>query len=155
NSIAALHVEQINGSDFAVGVNSNDTLFLTNNITGDVGVTVSLGNGDNTLNLAAGANTFADIFSVQHINGTVSGDTLTLNGSAFVNNGGPTVDLGDGNDTLSFGGVGLTLTALNIEHIVGTAVNDGLTLLNTVNGLDISLGGGTTGFLNLAAGANT
>jgi hypothetical protein len=43
-----------------------------------LGVTVNLAQGNNTLNLAAGLNSLVDIYSVQHVNGTASADTLTL-----------------------------------------------------------------------------
>ena len=111
------NVENISGNDFS-GTASDDTLTLLNDVSG---VTVNLGQGDNTLNLAAGSNSFADLFNVDHVNGTASDDVLTLTDGVFTPDNNPIVDLGGGDNTLNFGAQGISLTALNIQHINGNA----------------------------------
>jgi hypothetical protein len=150
NSLSAANIENIGSSDFS-GAASNDTLTLLNDVSG---LTVNLQQGNNTLNLAAGTNSFVDIYSVQHVNGTSSDDTLTLTDQVYETGGNPIVDLGAGHDVLSFGSQYETLTAVNIEQINGNALDNGLTLKATVTGLAIDLGAGAD-ILNLANGANS
>src|SRR5262249_10875634 len=128
NSVSVAGVSGISASDFDMAHPINDTLTLLNDVSN---MTVNLQLGDNTLVLAAGANSFPNPFNVQHVIGSASA-----------------------NDILSFGGNFVSMTSVGIEHIVGTAANDQLTLNNNVDGLDISLGGGSSS-LQLAAGANT
>ena len=96
NSVSVTNVENLNGSDFAAGSVSNDTLTLLNDVTG---LQVNLANGSNTLNLAAGANSFAGIFNVDTINGTASDDSLSVANGLFTPNNDLSIDLGAGNDT--------------------------------------------------------
>ena len=148
NSLSVTNVQNINGTDFS-GAPSNHTLTLLNDVSG---VSINLGQGTNTLDLAAGSNTLANAF-VQTINGTASDDTLTLATNPF----NVTVDLGGGNDTLDIlAGTGFfsSLTLLNVEHLAGSAGDDFITLLNNVNGLSIDLGAGNN-TLSLANGSNT
>ena len=148
NSLSVTNVQNINGTDFS-GAPSNDTLTLLNDVSG---VSINLGQGTNTLDLAAGSNTLTNAF-VQTINGTSSDDTLTLVSNPF----NVTVDLGGGNDTLDIlAGTGFfsSLSLLNVEHLTGSAGDDSIALLNNVNGLSVDLGAGNN-TLGLANGSNT
>ncbi len=98
NSISVTNVENISSSDFSTS--SNDSLTLLNDVSG---LTVNLGNGSNTLNLFGGTNSFVDIFNVHQVNGTASDDVLSVSDTIGNQDGNPIVDLGGGNDTLSFG----------------------------------------------------
>ena len=151
NSVSASNIENLNGSDFATGSLSNDTLSLLNNVTG---LSVNLANGINTLNLAAGANAFVNIFSVDTINGTASDDSLSIANGLYSPNNDVSIDLGAGNDTLTvssqFGGFALH----NVEHMVVTSANAFYTLTNDQSGLAIDFGGGNSG-LQIAAGSNS
>ena len=128
---------------------------MLNNVSGGT-MSINLGLGDNTLNLKSGTNALGDIFNAQHINGTVDNDTLTVtNGIGATSSANVTVDLGGGDDTLSFGGNSVTITALGIEHITGTGAGDNfLSLNNQVTGLSIDLGDGTNDSVTLA-GSNS
>ena len=151
NSVSVANVENLNGSDFAVGSISNDTLTLLNDVTG---LSVNLANGNNTLNLAAGANSFVNIFNVDTVNGTASDDTLTVANGLSSPNNDLSVDLGAGNDTLQVGSTFLSAALHNVEHLVGSAGDDFYMLTNDQNGLSVDLGAGNNS-LSLAAGANT
>ena len=151
NSVSVTNVENLNGSDFAAGSVSNDTLTLLNDVTG---LQVNLANGSNTLNLAAGANSFTNIFSVDTIVGTGSDDTLSVANGLFTSNHDLSIDLGDGNDTLQFGNTFLSTALHNVEHLVGSGGNDFYTLTNDVTGLAVDLGAGNNS-LQVAGGANT
>jgi hypothetical protein len=76
----------------------DDTLTLLNNVSG---VSINLGGGTNTLNLAAGCNSLSVQGStgVTHINGTFSNDTLTLTDAIFNSR----IDLRAGDDMLTLG----------------------------------------------------
>nr|WP_249810728.1 VCBS domain-containing protein [Bradyrhizobium sp. 17] len=128
NAVAVTNVENINGNDFTPGVVSDDTLTLLNNVSG---LSVNLGNGHNTLNLAAGANSFNGTYNVQDIYGSASEDTLTVNSQ--------------------FGSFALH----GIEHLAVAGQNDAFYVLtDDQNGLSVDLGAGNTG-LQIASGANT
>jgi len=149
NSLSAVNVENLNGSDFS-GAASDDTLTLLNDVSG---VTINLGQGVNTLDLAAGSNTLTNAFNVQAIHGTASDDTLTLVNNPF----GVTVDLGGGNDTVDIlAGTGFfsSLGLLNVEHLTGSAGDDSVTLQNDVSGLSVDFGAGNDN-LTLAGGVNS
>jgi VCBS repeat-containing protein len=98
NSVNLTDVETISGSDFS-GIASDDALTLLNSVTG---VTVNLGLGANTLNLAGVSNSLST-FGIESINGTTSNDTLNLDGASRASNGLTRVVLGDGNDSLTLG----------------------------------------------------
>ncbi len=66
---------------------------LLNDVTG---VSVNLGNGSNTLNLAAGTNSLDNIFNAQHVNGTASDDTLSVTTGLGNPDANPSTDLGAG-----------------------------------------------------------
>ena len=150
NSLTVNNVETITTADFS-GAASNDTLTLVNNASG--GMIVNLQQGNNTLNLAAGSNTFVDIYNVQHVNGTTSDDTLTLTDGIYEPGQNPIVDLGAGHDVLSFGSQFETLSAVNIEQINGNGLDNSLTLNLNVNGITVDLGAGND-TLSLATGFN-
>ena len=151
NSLSITGVEGISGSDFGpTGPVVNDQLTLQNQVSG---VNISLGNGDNTMNLAAGSNSFTNIFDVNHVNGTTSDDVLTVSGTLAAANG-TTVDLGAGEDTLVFAGTFATLSAVGIEHINGSASDNTLGLTNLVDGIAIDMGDGID-TVSLANGANS
>jgi Ca2+-binding RTX toxin-like protein len=136
-----------------VGSISNDTLTLTNNVSG---LSVNLGNGNNnTLNLAAGANSFVNIGSVQHINGTAADDTLTVSNGLFEAGNNPIVDLGAGNNTLNLGFSGTFLSVLNVQHINGNGLDNFLGFNNNVSGVAVDLGAGINDNLTLANGSNS
>ena len=146
------NVENLNGSDFAAGSVSNDTLTLLNDVTG---LSVNLAKGTNTLNLAAGANSFTNVFNVDTVNGTVSDDTLSIANGLYTPNNDMSIDLGAGNDTLNVGVQYASFALHNVEHLVVTGQHDAFyTLTNDQNGLSVDLGAGNTG-LSVAAGANT
>ena len=151
NSLSVTNVENLNGSDFAVGSVSNDTLTLLNDVSG---LSVNLGNGINTLNLAAGVNAFTNLFNVDTINGSASDDTLTIGNGLFTNANDLSIDLGAGNDTLTVGNTFLNAALHNVEHLVGSASDDFYTLTNDQNGLTVDLGAGNNN-VQIAAGANT
>jgi VCBS repeat-containing protein len=150
NSLSVFNVENLNTNDWT-GTAVDDTVTLMNDVSG---LSVNLAQGDNTLNLAAGTNSFGDLFNIQHINGTTSDDVLTLTDGAFTPDGNPVIDLGTGDNTLNFGAQGMSLTALNIQHINGNALDDNLTLSNDVSGVAIDLGGGNS-HLTVADGINS
>src|SRR5262249_55409965 len=97
-----------------------------------------LGQGTNTLNLAAGTNSIST-FGVMQVNGSASNDALTLlNGGA-----GDTIDLGAGSDTLNLtvaaaGGI----TVNNAENVNGSAGADFITIANTAGTTTVTGGGG-------------
>ncbi len=149
-SLSVTNVENVNANDFS-GAATDDTLTLTNNVSG---LSVNLAQGNNTLNLAAGANSFVNIGSVQHINGSAGDDTLTVSGGLFEPGNNPIVNLGAGNNTLNFGMQGVTLTALNIQHLNGNSLDNFITFNNNVSGIAVDLGIGNDG-ISLANGANS
>ena len=125
NTVSVTNVENVQSEDFG-GPMSNDVLTLGNNVTG---VGINLQQGNNTLQLASGANTLGTVYNVRTINGTSSGDTLTLAGDVFDPGGTTTIDLGDGTDTLNMsddGGMNLIVTGA--ETINGTAFSDTIQL---------------------------
>ncbi|SDK25260.1 MULTISPECIES: VCBS domain-containing protein [Bradyrhizobium] len=150
NTLSVTNVENINATDFS-GTASNDTLTLSNNVSG---LSVNLAQGNNTLNLAAGSNSFTNIFNVQHVNGTAGDDTLSVSNGFFEPGNNPVVDLGAGNNTFNFGMQGLTLTALNIQHLNGNALDNFVNFNNNVSGIAIDLGLGNDN-LSLANGVNS
>jgi hypothetical protein len=150
NSLSLFNVENLNTNDFS-GTGVDDTVTLLNDVSM---TTVNLAQGNNTLDLAAGANSFGDIYNVQHINGTASDDVLTLTDGAFTPDGNPIIDLGAGDNTLNFGAQYMSLTALNIQHINGSAADNNLTFNNDVSGIAIDLGAGND-HVSLADGVNS
>jgi len=149
NSVALSNVENVNSTDFG-GPAFNDTLTLLNDV---AGLSVNLGQGVNTLDLAAGSNVFANLFSVDNISGTASADSLTVSGGLFTPNNDLSIDLGAGNDTFTVGSQFASFALSNVEHLVATAPAAFYTLTNDQNGLDVH-GAGDTG-LQIASGANT
>jgi hypothetical protein len=150
NTLSLLNVESVAGTDFGASPGVNDVLTLSNNVTG---VDVSLGNGDNTMNLAAGVNSFVNLYDVNHINGTTGDDTLTVTGAIGAANG-TTVNLGDGDDTVVLNGSFASFASVGVEHVSGNAGDNSLNLTNNVSGLDIDLGNGND-FVSLANGMNS
>jgi Ca2+-binding RTX toxin-like protein len=125
NSISVANVENVNGSDFTGGISpSDDTLTFVNNVTG---VSVNLGDGNNTLNLAAGTNSVENLFNVGHVNGSAGDDVLTINQQAS----GSTIDMGAGNDTVNFNAPAGNVTVLNAETVNGSNGNDAIIIGNT------------------------
>ncbi len=59
--------------------------------------------GVNTLNLAAGANSFANIYGVDTVHGSATDDTLIVANGLYASSNDLSVDLGAGNDTLQDG----------------------------------------------------
>lgn len=149
NTLNITGVENVSANDFS-GAASNDTLTLSNDVSG---LTVNLAQGNNTLNLAAGSNSFVNIFNVQHINGTASDDVLTITNGVFEPSNNPIIDLGAGNNTVHLGGGG-QLTLLNVQHLTADDTDGSVTLNNFVTGLDVDLGGGND-YFNLANGSNS
>ena len=151
NSVSASNIENLNASDFATGSVSNDTLTLLNDVSG---LSVNLANGINTLNLAAGANSFVNINSVDTVNGTASDDQLSVANGLYSPNNDVSIDLGAGTDTLTLGSQFGNFALHNVEHMVVTSANAFYTLTNDQNGLAIDFSGGNSG-LQIAAGSNT
>jgi hypothetical protein len=113
--------------EHVVGSGGNDIVTLSNTANG---LTVDLGAGTNTLNLAAGINSIAATpGSSLFINGTASQDSLTFSNTA----NGQFVDLGaGGNDTLVLTSTSLNfITVANIENVVGSAGVDDIVIANT------------------------
>lgn len=150
NLLGVAGVESMGATDFGATPGVNDVLTFQNNVSG---ISISLGNGDNTMNLAAGANSFTNIYDINHVNGTASNDTLTVTGAIAAANGS-TIDLGIGDDTLALAGNNAVFSAVGIEHINGGATDNSLALTNNVDGIAIDLGDGTDS-LSLANGANS
>ncbi|MGL9621324.1 VCBS domain-containing protein [Bradyrhizobium sp. U531] len=150
NTLSLIGVENIGGSDFGPTPGVNDVLTLSTTVTG---LNISLGNGDNTMYLAAGANSFTNIYDVNHVNGTASDDTLTVTGSIGAANG-VAIDLGDGQDTIVLGGNFATFAATGVEHINGNSGDNQLTLTSDSNGVAIDMGGGSD-WVWLANGVNS
>ena len=100
NSVGLINVANLQSSDWQ-GVASNDVLTLLNQVGG---VTVNLQQGSNTLNLAAGVNSFADIYNVDAINGSDSADTLVVNNGLYSQTDSLVINMGDGDDTVTVGG---------------------------------------------------
>jgi Ca2+-binding RTX toxin-like protein len=136
NSLSITGVENLNGSDFTGNLNpSDDTVTLLNDVSG---VTVNLGEGTaNVLNLAAGSNSFDNLWNVNLLNGSSSDDTLTLNGSPA-----NVIDLGDGNDTLNLNANVYDITVANAENINASANFDRITIGNTSGNTTITAGAG-------------
>ena len=135
NSVSVTNVESIDSRDWLVGGPvTDDTLTLQNNVSG---LTVNLQQGNNTLNLAAGANALT-AYNVQTINGTGQDDSLTLQNQA-----GLAVDLGGGTDMLTLADGFNGVTVNNVENVVGGAGNDSITISNTTGVTTVtgSLGG--------------
>jgi VCBS repeat-containing protein len=86
--------------------------------------------------------------------GRSSNDSLVVNSSITGN--GRLIDLGGGTDTLTLSSAGpYTLNLANIEHLVGSAGNDAVTLQHLVaGGMDVDLGAGSD-ILTLANGGNS
>ncbi|WP_298241353.1 VCBS domain-containing protein [uncultured Bradyrhizobium sp.] len=150
NTLSLIGVEGIGGSDYGATPGVNDVLTLSTTVTG---LNISLGNGDNTMYLAAGANSFVNIYDVNHVNGTTSDDTLTVTGAIAAANG-VAIDLGDGQDTVVLNGNFATFAATGIEHINGNSGDNQLTLTNDINGIAIDMGGGSD-WVWLANGVNS
>jgi VCBS repeat-containing protein len=150
NTLSLIGVEGIGGTDFGAAPGINDVLTLSTTV---AGLNISLGNGDNTMNLAAGANSFVSIYDVNHVNGTASDDTLTVTGAIAAANG-VAIDLGDGDDTIVLDGNFAAFAATGIEHINGNSGDNSLSLTNNVAGIAIDLGVGND-FVSLANGVNS
>jgi hypothetical protein len=95
------------------------------------GVTVNLGQGVNTLNLAAGSNSIVDLYNINLLNGSTSDDILSISGSPA-----STIDLGDGTDTLNLTGSFSPMfgTVANTETINASGNFDTITIANAVTG---------------------
>ncbi|WIW47860.1 VCBS domain-containing protein [Bradyrhizobium sp. 62B] len=150
NTLSLIGVDGIAGTDFGATPGVNDVLTLSTTVTG---LNISLGNGDNTMNLAAGANSFVNIYDVNHVNGMAGDDILTVTGAIGAANG-VAIDLGDGDDTVAFNGNFASFAAMGIEHITGNAGDNSVSLTNNVNGIAIDMGGGTD-WVSLANGVNS
>ncbi|WP_340670738.1 VCBS domain-containing protein [Bradyrhizobium ottawaense] len=150
NTLSLIGVEGVGGSDFGATPGVNDVLTLSTTVTG---LNISLGNGDNTMNLAAGANSFVNIYDVNHVNGTASDDTLTVTGAIAAVNG-VAIDLGGGEDTIALNGNFAAFAATGVEHINGNSGDNSLSLTNNVDGIVIDMGGGND-LVSLANGVNS
>lgn len=150
NTLSLIGVEGIAGTDFGAAPGVDDILTLSTTVTG---LNISLGNGNNTMNLAAGANSFVNIYDVNHVNGTAGDDILTVTGAIGATNG-VAIDLGEGDDTIVFNGNVAAFAAVGIEHINGNSGDNSVNLKNNVTGIAIDLGGGND-FVSLANGVNS
>ncbi|WP_146006582.1 calcium-binding protein [Bradyrhizobium forestalis] len=150
NTLSLSGVEGIGGSDFGAAPGVNDVLTLTTTVTG---LNISLGNGDNTMNLAAGANSFVNIYDVNHVYGTASDDTLTVTGAIAAANG-VAIDLGNGEDAIVLDGNFAAFAATGVEHINGNSGDNSVSLTNNVNGIAIDMAGGSD-WVSLANGVNS
>lgn len=150
NTLSLIGVEGIGGSDFGATPGINDVLTLSTTVTG---LNISLGNGDNTMNLAAGANSFVNIYDVNHVYGTGSEDTLTVTGAIAAANG-VAIDLGNGEDTIVLNGNFAAFAAIGVEHIDGNSGDNSVSLTNNVDGIVIDMGGGND-LVSLANGVNS
>jgi hypothetical protein len=91
---------------------------------------------------------------VEHVIGTASDDVLTVTDNIGISGSFATVDLGAGNNTLDVGSQGLSITALNIEHVNGNSLDNYLDFQNDVSGVSVDLGAGND-TLALANGTNS
>jgi hypothetical protein len=123
NSVALTNVESVSGSDFS-GPASDDTLTLLNDVSG---LTIDLGQGTNTVNLAVGTNSLDNLFNINQVNGTASDDTLTVTQQSY----GTIFDLGSGNNTIVFGAQANGATVVNAETVTGSTGNDFITMGNS------------------------
>lgn len=85
-------------------------------------LSIDMGNGKDTLNLANGSNS-GEIKNVENIIGGSGTDNLTVFN-------GRSINLGAGNDTLTLGNTSPEIRVSNVETIIGSNGNDGVTLLN-------------------------
>ncbi|MGY3038072.1 VCBS repeat-containing protein [Bradyrhizobium sp. USDA 4354] len=150
NTLSLLGVEGIGGADFGATPGVNDILTLSTTVTG---LNVSLGNGDNTIYLAAGANSFVNIYDVNHMYGSGSDDILTVTGAIAAANG-VAIDLGEGDDSIVLNANFAGFAAVGVEHINGNSADNSLSLTNNVNGTAIDMGGGND-WVSLANGVNS
>jgi hypothetical protein len=146
NVVTATNIENIN----AFGPTGNDTVTMNADLTQNL--SVNLGGGTNVLNLALGGT----------YNMSVSGNALTVNGSAadqhlniFNQQLGTTFDLGDGTDDsvqLAFAGPGTNgITIKNVETVIGSSLNDAITIANTTGTTTVT-GGFQADFMTASAG---
>ncbi|UPJ60288.1 M10 family metallopeptidase C-terminal domain-containing protein [Bradyrhizobium sp. 192] len=89
------------------------------------------------LNLAAGSNSFDNLWNVNLLNGSSSDDILTLQGSPA-----NVINLGDGNDTLNFNANVYDITVTNVETVNAAANFDRITIGNTSGNMTITAGAG-------------
>src|ERR1700716_2153199 len=133
NTLSLTNVLSVGTSDFFNGSPaSDDTLTLLNDVTG---VTINLQQGNNTLNLAAGANTIT-AFNIQTINGSASSDSLTLQNSNF----GTMIDLGAGTDTLTLSNNSNDVAVKNIENVIGGDGNDNINIADMTGSVTVTGG---------------
>jgi Ca2+-binding RTX toxin-like protein len=142
------NVDSILGSDFTGGTApSDDTLTLLNDVSG---LTVNLGDGNNTLNLAAGVNSLDNLFNINHLNGSSTDDSLTVtqqsNATIF--------DIGAGNDVINFTGQANNVTVMNAETVNGSTGNDSITVANTSGSTTVTGGLGSDTITASAAADN-
>lgn len=151
NTLSIENVAHVNGSDFS-GAASNDTLTLQNNVSG---LDLNLGQGTNSLYLAAGANSFTNLFSLHDVHGTAGDDTLSVSNGLFNNaTVDTTIDLGGGsNDTLNLGDGFYRFFESGIEHITGG--NTTVVIDNAVSNLSVTLTSASQSFLQLGTGASS
>jgi len=123
NTVSVTGVDNIIGSDFG-GAPSDDTLTLANDVSG---VSVNLGDGNNTLNLAAGTNSLESLVNINLVNGSASDDVLTVSQPSFTT----TFDMSAGNDVVNFAGQAFGATVINAETVNGSDSNDFITIGNT------------------------
>ena len=92
NTLALTDVSNVNSADFFGGTApaSDDTLTLLDDVSG---LTVNLGQGTNTLDLAAGTNSLINAFNIDTIHGTASDDTLTISNGISSSSNDVVVDL--------------------------------------------------------------
>ena len=110
NTVSVTGVDNIIGSDFG-GAPSDDTLTLANDVSG---VSVNLGDGNNTLNLAAGTNSLESLVNINLVNGSASDDVLTVSQPSFTT----TFDMSAGNDVVNFAGQAFGATVINAETVI-------------------------------------
>jgi Ca2+-binding RTX toxin-like protein len=146
NSLSALNVDQINGSDFST--TSNDALTLESTVNG---LSVNLGNGTNMLQLAGGTNTLNSLNNINTLNGTGGADSLTITGGVFAS-GGATIDLGGGTDSLNVSNPSFGMTVVNVETVTLSAQNDSLTIGNAAGATTTVTGGLGVDFISASAG---
>ena len=142
--ISLIGVEYLNGNG------SDNSITINNNVSG---LSVDLGDGQDTLWLANGLNSLS-VAGVENINGSDFGglnpshDTLTLLNTVS----GVTVNLGDGANTLNLAAGNNSFANLfGVNSINGSASADALALQSNASGT-IDLGGGTDA-LNLNGGS--
>ncbi len=99
---------------------------------------VDLGDGVDTLNLAAGSNTVT-VANIESVFGNTGTDAVTLSAELTA---ASSIDLGTGKDSLTLGNFDNVGSVSNVETLTGGSGSDTITYATIVTGGSINLGAG-------------